>query len=69
MAAFGDGSVAQMPLTIAHQDGKVERPLSDSGDAIAVFVEELEAAARAVAGGAVHPALDADIVEMEDAGV
>ncbi|MGV3485523.1 MAG: Gfo/Idh/MocA family protein, partial [Planctomycetaceae bacterium] len=59
MAAFADGSVSQMPLTIAHQDGTVERPVSDSGDAIAVFVEEVDAAARAVAGGAVHPALDA----------
>ncbi len=59
MAVYGDGSVALIPLTIAHRDGRVERPESDSEDSIKVFVDELEAVARAVDQGVIHPALDA----------
>jgi predicted dehydrogenase len=63
-AAFGDGSGAAIPLTIAHSDGRVERPTDDSADAadsIAVFAKELDAAARSVTSGKVHPALDAAV--------
>jgi hypothetical protein len=61
MAAFSDGSVSHLPLTIAHQDGTVERPEADSGDAITVFVDELEAVARTVDEGVRHPALDSKV--------
>ena len=63
-AALGDGSGASIPLTIAHSDGSVERPSDEGaapGDAIAVFVRELDAAARSVTSGKVHPALDAAV--------
>ncbi len=63
-AAFGDGSGASIPLTIAHADGRVERPADDSaaaGDSIAVFVKELDAAAHSITSGQVHPALDAAV--------
>ncbi len=60
-AAFADGSTAQIPLTIATSDGAVERPEFAAGDAIDVFVAELDAVAEAIAGQAVHPALDARI--------
>jgi len=63
-AAFGDGSSVSIPLTIAHCDGRVERPVdesADAGDSIAVFVRELDAAARSVASGKPHPALDAAV--------
>jgi len=61
MAAFGDDSVEKIPLTIAHADGTVERPIVESGDAINVFVEEIDAAANAVTNGVLHPALDANL--------
>lgn len=62
MAAFGDGSVATIPLTIAHSDGRVERPeTGDAGDPINVFVDELTAAADSVQNGKVDPVLDAAI--------
>jgi len=61
MAAFGDNSVAKIPLPIAHADGTVERPVVESGDAIDVFVDEIDAAANAVINGVLHPALDANL--------
>ena len=61
MAAFSDGSTAAIPLTIAHKDGTVERPTSNASDSIDVFVDEIDAAARAVRTGVIHPALDAKI--------
>jgi len=60
-AAFGDGSSVSIPLAIAHCDGRVERPIDespDAGDSVAIFVRELDAAARSVASGKLHPALD-----------
>lgn len=63
-AAFGDGSGASIPLTIAHSDGRVERPDENAdaaGDAIDVFVDELDAAAESILSGQVHPALDAAV--------
>lgn len=61
MAAFGDSSTAQIPLVIAHSDGTVERPPVTMTDSIDVFVDEIDAAAAVVAGGCMHPALDAKI--------
>jgi len=61
VAVFGDGTVSQIPLTIAHQDGSVEHPECDSSDSIKVFVDELEAAAKAVDEGVIHPALSAAV--------
>jgi predicted dehydrogenase len=61
MAAFSDESVAKIPLTIAHADGTVERPSVEAGDAIDVFVDEIDAAANAITHGVIHPALDATI--------
>jgi predicted dehydrogenase len=61
MAAFGDGSSAAIPLTIAHTDGTVEHPTSPAADSIDVFVNEIDAAAQAVQSGVIHPALDASI--------
>jgi len=59
MAAFGDGTVATIPLVVAHADGTVERPELPVADAIGPFVDELDAAAAVVAGGPMPPALDA----------
>ncbi len=58
-AAFSDGSSANIPLTIATSHDEVDHPKFSNGDAIDVFVAELDAVAMAVAGQAVHPALDA----------
>ncbi len=58
-AAFSDGSSANIPLTIATSHDGVEHPKFSNGDAIDVFVAELDAVAMAVAGQAIHPALDA----------
>lgn len=63
-AAFGDGSGASIPLTIAHSDGRVERPAddaADAGDSTAAFTAELDAAAQSITSGKVHPALDAAV--------
>jgi hypothetical protein len=60
-AAFGDGSSASIPLVIAHNDGRVERPTFDGGDSIAIFAQELDAAARSVLAGATDPALAASV--------
>ncbi len=59
--AFGDGTSASIPLTIAHQDGTIERPEIASSDPISVFVDELDAAAAAAITGRVPLALDANI--------
>ncbi|GAA5510537.1 Gfo/Idh/MocA family oxidoreductase [Novipirellula caenicola] len=71
-AAYADGSTASIPLTIMNADGSVERPTLGDGDPIAGFVEEIDAAANAVAGSDVSPILDAktaadalSIVEMQ----
>jgi len=60
-AAFGDGGSASIPLTIAHSDGRVERPTFDGGDSIAIFTQELDAAARSVLSGHPDPALEASV--------
>ena len=61
LAAFAGEQVAKIPLTIAHSDGTVEQPSIESGDAIDVFVDEIDAAAHAIDHGVIHPALDAYI--------
>lgn len=48
-AAFADQAEA-MPLKVLHDDGRVERPDLGSGDPVDAFVDELDAASRAVAG-------------------
>jgi len=60
-AAFGDGSSVSIPLTIAHSDGRVERPEPEAVDALAPFTEELDAAARSVMTGQPDAALDASV--------
>ena len=49
-AAYADAPES-MPLKVLHADGSVERPNLGSGDPVDAFVDELDAAARAVAGG------------------
>lgn len=48
-AAFSDTAEA-MPMKVLHEDGRVERPNLGSGDPVDAFVDELDAASRAVAG-------------------
>jgi len=60
-AAFGDGSSASIPLVIAHNDGRVERPTFDGSDSIAIFAQELDAAARSVLTGTTDAALAASV--------
>ncbi len=63
-AAFGDGSSAAIALTIAHGDGRVERPVhqvAESSNGLEAFVAELDAAAGVVRSGQPHPALDAKV--------
>lgn len=60
-ASFGDGSGASIPLTVAHADGRVERPTEDPAAAGDPFVAELDAAAEAVRSGRPHPALQAGV--------
>ncbi|MCC9658137.1 Gfo/Idh/MocA family protein [Rhodopirellula halodulae] len=60
-AAYNDESTDTIPLTVMHNDGRLERPELDSSDPIDGFVDEINAAAEAVAGGPVHPVLDAKL--------
>ena len=60
-AAFGDGSGAGIPLIVAHQDGRIERPTEDPAVAGDPFIAELDAAAESVRTGQVHPALQAAV--------
>src|SRR6056297_2512632 len=59
--AFADGDAATIPLTVMNADGSLDRPDTGGGDSVAPFVAELDAAARTVATGNVHPILDARI--------
>ncbi|EMB15410.1 Gfo/Idh/MocA family protein [Rhodopirellula europaea] len=60
-AAYGDGSSDTIPLTVMHNDGKLERPDLGEQDPIDGFVSEIDAAAEVVAGGSLHPVLDAQL--------
>lgn len=57
-AAYSDGSSDTIPLTVLHNDGRIERPDLAGGDPIDAFVAEVDSAARVVAGGAVPSTLD-----------
>lgn len=59
-AAYADGSTAQIPLTVMHADGRVERPEVDDGDPVSAFVDEIDAAAESVGSGRVSPVLAAE---------
>lgn len=59
-AAFDDGAEA-MPLKILHADGKIERPDLGPGDPVDAFVDEITAAAQAVAGHEAPPALRGEL--------
>ncbi len=60
-AAYADGSIASIPVTIMHADGSVERPELGGGDPIDAFVAEIDAAAASLRGNSIHPALDAKL--------
>lgn len=57
-AAYQDGSSDTIPLTILHNDGRLERPTPSVGDNIDAFVAEIDAAAAVVAGEPMVAALD-----------
>ena len=59
-AAFAD-QAESMPLKVLKEDGSVERPNLGSGDPVDAFVDELDAAARAVAGEPGLPALQGEL--------
>ncbi|PHQ35679.1 Gfo/Idh/MocA family protein [Rhodopirellula bahusiensis] len=60
-AAYGDGSTDTIPLTVMHNDGKLERPELGEQDPIDGFVSEINAVADVVSGGPMHPVLDAQL--------
>lgn len=70
-AAYTDGTTSLIPVTLFHQDGRIEKPDLGSGDPVESFVLEIEAAADAYHGKGLHPALDgrvaADAIRMCDA--
>lgn len=57
-AAYSDGTSDLIPLTVMHNDGRKELPELGGDDPIDAFVAEIDAAAKVVAGGEMHPALD-----------
>lgn len=67
-AAYADGTTANIPLVILHQDGTVEHPELGGGDEIDSFVQEINAAAESIRTGKVSPLLDgqlaADAIEL-----
>lgn len=56
-AAYSDGSTSLIAPVILHADGSIEHPELGDGDPVKSFVLELDAAARAVDQGEIHPAL------------
>lgn len=60
-AAYADGTTSLLPVTILHNDGRVERPKMGEGDPIDSFVLEIDAAADWVDNGNVSPILDPNI--------
>lgn len=63
-AAYADGSAAEIPLTVMHADGRVERPEVGGGDPVDAFAAEISAAAawadRGVEDQRLHPNIAAD---------
>lgn len=70
-AGYADGTTSDVPLTVLHADGSIERPELGDSEPTHSFLHEIEAVAEAVDGGAMHPALDgqvaADALRMCDA--
>ncbi|MGB7329428.1 MAG: Gfo/Idh/MocA family oxidoreductase [Rubripirellula sp.] len=60
-AGYADGSTALIPVTIMHNDGRVERPEFGDGDPVDAFVHEINAAAKWIDDGVVSPFLDPQI--------
>lgn len=58
-AAYADGSSAMIPVTILHNDGRVERPELGGGDAVESFAAEIDAAVKSFTDGSIDPILDA----------
>ena len=59
-AAFADDHISTIPVTVLHNDGRIEQP-SGGGDPIDAFVRQLDAAAEWFHDGTAVPALDAQI--------
>lgn len=57
-AAYGDETTSLLPVTILHNDGRVERPELGGGDPIEAFVKEVDVAADWIDHGIVSPILD-----------
>lgn len=60
-AAFADGESAVIPVTIMHNDGRIERPQLGGGDPIAAFIAEIDAASEVVSTGKPNRILDGRI--------
>ncbi|TWU56934.1 1,5-anhydro-D-fructose reductase [Rubripirellula tenax] len=60
-AGYADGSSALIPVTIMHNDGRVERPEFGDGDPVEAFVHEIDAVAKWIDNGEVSPFLDPTI--------
>ncbi|WP_047812827.1 Gfo/Idh/MocA family protein [Rhodopirellula islandica] len=60
-AAYNDDSTDTIALTVMHNDGRLERPDLGEQDPIDGFVSEMDAVAQVVAGGPMHPVLDAQL--------
>ena len=60
-AGYSDGSSTNIPVTILHADGSVEKPELGDGDPVNAFLHEVEEAARCVKEGLVSPILDAKL--------
>lgn len=60
-AAFADGESAVIPVTVMHNDGRIERPPLGGGDPISAFVAEIDAAAQVVTSGNPNRILDGRI--------
>lgn len=58
LATYSDGTSDSIPLTILHNNGRVERPTLPASDPITPFLAEVDLAANVHAGGAMPPALD-----------
>lgn len=60
-AAYNDGSTSTIPVTVMHNDGRVERPELGDADPINAFVRELDLAAVCIDQGTLSDILDPKI--------
>ena len=60
-AAYADGSTTTIPVTVMHNDGRVEKPDLGDGDPIEAFVREINLVADAVDNDKPSPILDPQI--------